>query len=82
MVSDFVHRVVPADVVYKIVKAVYEHRAELNSLATLKEGRFEDMYQMALDFDLRVPFHPGAVKFFEETLGVKVPDKLLPPEMK
>ena len=82
VVSDFVHKDIPADVVYKIIKAVYDHRKELNSLATLKEGKFEEMYKMALDFDLMVPFHPGAVKFYEETLGVKVPAKLLPPELK
>jgi hypothetical protein len=82
VVSDFVHKDIPADVVFKIVKAVYDHRTQLNSLATLKEGRFEEMYKMAVEFDLRVPFHPGAVKFYEETLGVKVPAKLLPPELK
>jgi TRAP transporter TAXI family solute receptor len=82
VVSDFVHKDISADVVYKIVKAVYDHRKDLNTLATLKEGKFEEMYKMALDFDLLVPFHPGAVKFYEETLGVKVPAKLRPPEMK
>ncbi len=80
VVSDFVHKDIPTDVVFKIIKAVYDHRKELNALATLKEGRFEEMYKMALDFDLRVPFHPGALKFYEETLKVKVPAKLLPPK--
>ena len=82
VVSDFVHKDISADVVYKIVKAVYDHRKDLNTLATLKEGKFEEMYKMALDFDMQVPFHPGAVKFYEENLGVKVPAKLRPPEMK
>lgn len=83
VVSDFIHKDIPDDVVYKIVKAVYDKREELvRPLTTLKEGRFEDMYNLAIEFDLSVPFHKGAVKFYEEALKVKVPDKLRPPEMK
>jgi TRAP transporter TAXI family solute receptor len=83
VISDFVHRSVPEDVVYKIVKAVWENREELvRPLSTLKEGRFADMYDMAIDYDLGVPFHPGAAKFYQEVLKVSIPDKLLPPEMK
>jgi hypothetical protein len=81
VVSDFIHKDVPEDVVYKIVKAVYEKRADLvRPLATLREGRFEDMYNIAIEFNLSVPFHKGAAKYYEEVLGVKVPDKLRPPE--
>jgi TRAP-type uncharacterized transport system substrate-binding protein len=81
VVSDFVHKDVPDDVVYKIVKAVYEHRNEIvGSLSTLKEGRFADMYQMAIDFNLGVPFHPGAAKFYKETLNVTIPDVLIAPK--
>jgi hypothetical protein len=81
VVSDFVHKDVPDDVVYKIVKAVYEHRNEIvGSLSTLKEGRFADMYQMAIDFSLGVPFHPGAAKFYQETLKVTLPADLIAPK--
>ena len=81
VVSDFVHKDVPEETVYKIVKAIYEKRGDLvRPLATLREGRFEDMYNIAIEFNLSVPFHKGALKFYEEVVGVKVPDKLRPPE--
>ena len=83
VISDFVHKDVSRDVVYKIVKAVWEKRNELiKPLSTLKQGKFDDMYEMAVKYDLAVPFHAGAAKFYQETLKVKIPDGLLPPEMK
>jgi uncharacterized protein len=82
VVSDFVHKDVPDETVYKIVKAVYDKReAIVRSLATLNEGRFVEMYDLAIEFDLSVPFHPGAYRFYTETLGVTIPDKLKPPGM-
>ncbi len=82
VVSDFVDKDLPDDVVYKIVKAVWEHRKDIvTPLATLKEGNFEDMFGMAEKY-LNVPLHPGAVKFYREVLKVNVPAKLLPPGMK
>ncbi len=82
VVSDFIHKDVPEEVVYKIVKAVWEKRKDLvGSLATLKEGNFDDLYGNAEKY-IQVPLHPGAVKFYQEVLKVKVPDRLLPPEMK
>lgn len=82
VVTDFVHKDIPDEVVYKIVKAIYENRKTLvDSLATLKEGTFDDMFGMAEKY-LNVPLHPGAVKFYREVLKVKVPKKLLPPGMK
>ncbi len=82
VVTDFVDKDVPEDVVFKIVKAVWENRKEIvGSLATLKEGNFEDMFGMAAKY-CNVPLHPGAVKFYRDVLKVKIPDKLIPPEMK
>ncbi len=82
VVTDFVHKDVPEDVVYKVVKAVYEGRQSLvNTLATLKEGKFDDLYGNAEKY-VHVPLHPGAVKFYKEVLKVNIPDRLLPPEMK
>lgn len=82
VISDFVNKDIPDDVVYKIVKAIYDKRKELiQPLTTLKEGKFDDMFGMALEFDLSVPFHKGAAKFYQDTLKVTIPDKLRPPEM-
>lgn len=82
VVTDFVDKDVPEDVVFKIVKAVYENRKEIvGALATLKEGNFEDMFGMAVKY-IEVPLHPGAVKFYRDVLKMKIPDKLIPPEMK
>jgi TRAP transporter TAXI family solute receptor len=83
VVSDFVHKDVPDEVVYKIVKAVWNKRAELvRKLSALKKGRFADMYQMAIDYDLGVPFHAGAARFYQEKLNFTIPGRFLPPEMK
>lgn len=82
VISDFVHKDLPEDVVYKIVKAVWDNRQELvSSLPTLREGNFDDMLGNA-DKYVQVPLHPGAVKFYQTVLKAKVPDRLLPPEMK
>jgi uncharacterized protein len=81
VIGDFVHKDVPDDVVYRIVKAVHEKRDDIvSSLSTLKEGRFAEMYQMAIDFELGVPFHPGAAAFYREALCVDIPEKLMPPK--
>jgi len=82
VIGDFVVKKVPDDVVYKIVKAVWENRAALVApLATLKQGKFDDMVGNAVNFGLKVPFHAGALKFYRE-VGQKIPPELIPPEMK
>lgn len=81
VVSDFVHKDVSDDVVYKIVKAVYDNRKEIVAgLSTLREGRFDEMFQMAIDFNLGVPFHPGAAKFYRDVLKVTIPPDLIAPK--
>ncbi|MCS7149472.1 MAG: TAXI family TRAP transporter solute-binding subunit [Caldimicrobium sp.] len=81
IVTDFVHKDVPEEVVYKIVKAVWENRKEISqSVLTLKEGNFEDMFGIAVKY-IKVPLHPGAVKFYREK-GYSIPDHLIPPELK
>jgi TRAP transporter TAXI family solute receptor len=83
VISDFAHKNVPEQIVYDIVKAVWGKKRQLTeSLSTLKQGRFEDMYRMAVDYGLSVPFHPGAAKFYQEKLKLNIPEILLPPEMK
>lgn len=82
VVADFVHKNVPDDVVYKIVKAIWENRSSLVApLATLKEGKFDDMVENAIKFGLKVPFHAGAVRFYKE-VGQSIPPELIPPEFK
>jgi TRAP transporter TAXI family solute receptor len=82
VIGDFVVKKVPDDVVYKMVKAIWDNRAALIApLATLKQGKFDDMVGNAVNFGLKVPFHAGAVKFYRE-VGQKIPPELIPPEMK
>jgi hypothetical protein len=82
VVSDFVRAEVPDEVVYKVVKAVWENRKEMvKPLATLREGDFDKMVENAKKYDLTVPFHAGAVKFYRE-IGKEIPDKLVPPKLK
>lgn len=82
VIGDFVIKKIPDDIVYKIVKAVWENRTALVApLATLKQGKFDDMVGNAVNFGLKVPFHAGAVKFYRE-VGQKIPPELIPPEIK
>ncbi|MBI2882030.1 MAG: TAXI family TRAP transporter solute-binding subunit [Candidatus Tectomicrobia bacterium] len=82
VITDFVRKDTPGDAVYKIVKAVWENRkAIVGSLTTLRAGKFERLFENAVEHDLGVPFHAGAVRFYEEVLRVKVPAHLRPPEM-
>ncbi len=52
----------PDDVVYKVVKAIYENRPKL--IASHKS--FNGMKPEKLHLDIGMPFHPGALKFFKE----------------
>ena len=82
VIGDFVSIKVPEDVVYKIVKAIWDNRvAMIAPLATLKQGKFDDMVGNAVKFGLKVPFHAGAVKFYREA-GQTIPPELIPPEAK
>lgn len=82
VITDFVRKDVPDDVVYKTVKGVWDQRQEIvKGLKTLQAGTFDDLFGNAVKHGLGVPFHRGAVKFYEEVLKVKVPDHLRPPEL-
>jgi uncharacterized protein len=81
MEGDMVDKDVPADVIYKIMKAIYEKRMDMVKVdASRREGGFADFPKLTMEY-CDVYLHPGAVKFYQE-LGLKVPEKLLPPEMK
>lgn len=61
------------DLVYRLVKAVYEHHDYLQKIHPF--ARFttpENTLKQAV-----IPLHPGTVKYFRE-IGLKVPDRLLP----
>lgn len=58
----FVHKDLPDEVVYQLIKAALEHREEYGRIhPTLKEV---DARRAAKIVD--VPFHPGAIKYFKE----------------
>jgi TRAP transporter TAXI family solute receptor len=69
------HKDVPESLVYAVMKAVLENNPEMvKGHAAAKETVTENW-----DRNTFLPFHPGAVKYFQEK-GIKVPDKLLPPK--
>ena len=81
MEGDMVDKDVPADVVYKIMKAIYEKRMDMVKVdASRKDGGFSEFPKMTMEY-CDAYLHPGAVKFYRE-IGFQVPNKLLPPEMK
>jgi len=72
---------VPEDVIYKILKAIYAKRMDMAKVdASFKDGGLENFPKLTMEY-CDAPLHAGAVKFYRE-LGLKIPDKLLPPEMK
>jgi len=69
---------VPEDLIYKILKAVYANRMEMVKVdASFRDGGLEHFPKLTMEY-CDVPLHPGAIKFYRE-LGVKIPDKLIPP---
>lgn len=52
----------PADVVYKITKAIIEGREEFGNVVSVMKGI--SAQEMAQNFDM--PYHPGAAKFYKE----------------
>ena len=76
--GEMVDKNVPEDVIYKILKAVYAKRMDMVKVdASFRDGGLENFPKLTMEY-CDVPLHPGAVKFFRE-LGVKIPDKLIPP---
>jgi TRAP transporter TAXI family solute receptor len=51
------------DLVYEIVKTLYENNKELQTLHAVLEGFNQEAM---LSLGLGVPYHPGAIKFFKE----------------
>ncbi len=60
-----VHKEVPDEVVYKMMKVIYEHNDEL---AVVHKGALQFTHENAKR-GVTMPFHPGAVKYYKE-IGV------------
>lgn len=72
----------PADVVYKIVKAWYEARADLGAMYKAADKERGQLGFPKLTVDVAtIPLHAGAIKFYKE-LGLTIPSELIPPEAK
>lgn len=70
-----VHKDLPDEVVYKILKTIYANLPFLNE----KHKATKAMKLERAILGLSVPLHPGAVKFYTEQ-GIKIPDSLMPPK--
>jgi TRAP transporter TAXI family solute receptor len=62
-----IHRDVPDDLVYRIVKAVFEHQQELVSA----HPAAKETVPANLDRDTFLPLHPGAARYYRE-IGVAI----------
>jgi TRAP transporter TAXI family solute receptor len=63
----------PEDLVYQLVKAVYENQPRLVK-AQIAAG---ETLAQNVEKNSFLPFHPGAVRYYRET-GVSIPDSLVP----
>lgn len=71
-----------ADAVYQIVKAWYDARKDLGAMyAAANKERGELGFPKLTMETSKVPLHAGAYKFYKE-LGLKIPEKIIPPEAK
>ena len=59
----FTNAGVPDEVIYKIMKGIYENKADLEN--SFKPFGLFDVKRMATPIE-GVPFHPGAIKFYKE----------------
>lgn len=75
--SDYVRKEFPAELAYKIVKNIWENRADIK----LANPMFLEDAFPEVTTKVRVTYlHPGAVKFYRE-IGLTVSKPLIPPEM-
>jgi uncharacterized protein len=68
-----IHRDVPDDLAYRIVKAVFEHHREFVSA----EPAAKDTVPANLERDTFLPLHPGAARYYRE-IGVAIPPAIEP----
>lgn len=64
-----IHKDVPADIVYKMVKATFEHQKEIRDAM----GPFYNPFKIenALVGSEGIPIHPGALKYYKEVGIIK-----------
>jgi TRAP transporter TAXI family solute receptor len=56
------------DVAYKVVKTIFQH---LDHLATIHKAAERFSVVKACEFDIGLPYHPGALKYFREVGAIK-----------
>ncbi len=67
----------PEDTVYQYVKAIFQGKDEQAKVYSVAgETDF-----VKATIDMGIPLHAGTVKYFRE-VGIKIPDELIPPEVK
>ncbi|NLL17904.1 MAG: TAXI family TRAP transporter solute-binding subunit [Clostridia bacterium] len=75
--SVIVHSRMSEDMAYTIVKAIFDNIQDIiNVYPGAKDTTPENLISAA-----EAPLHPGAIKYLEE-IGIDVPERLIPPEMK
>ncbi len=74
--SIVVHKDLPEEDAYEIVKALFEHKNELEQVYV---GASWTTPENTIDYAI-APLHPGVIRYFQE-IGLEVPDRLVPPEM-
>lgn len=82
-IGDGCRKGMPEELAYKITKAVFtkcDEIAESYGKNTQAWKKANNPQQKSLD-QLVSPLHPGAVRYYRE-IGMTVPDKFIPPEMK
>jgi len=68
-----IHRDVPDDLAYRIVKTVFEHQQELVSA----HPAAKETVPANIDRDTFLPLHPGAARYYRE-IGVAIPPVIAP----
>ena len=75
--ADYARKDFPADLAYKIVKTLWENRAEIHKM----DARFLGDRLPEVTLGVKTNYlHPGAIKFYRE-LGLTIPKAMIPPEM-
>jgi uncharacterized protein len=68
-----IHRDIPDDLAYRIVKAVFEHHPELVCI----HPAAKETLAANLDRDTFLPLHPGAARYYRE-VGIAIPPAIAP----
>jgi uncharacterized protein len=63
----------PDDLVYQLVKAVFENQPRL----VKAHPAARETLPQNVDKDTFLPFHPGAIRYYRE-IGIKIPESLVP----